>query len=337
METDGLRWRLTGAPGELFPDVAPPRRELREVEYLHVRARRIINRVPEASRLPFRYTINAYRGCTHACTYCFARPTHEYLGMGIGEDFERRIVVKVNAAERLRAELAAPSWSGETIAMGTNTDPYQQCEGRYRLTRRIIETLSAARNPFSILTKSTMILRDTDLLAAAAERTWVHTALSIGTLDDDVWRLTEPGTPPPRRRLDAVARLNEAGIGCDVLMAPVLPGFSDSPEQLRATAAACLDAGARSVTPIVLHLRRGVRDHYLGWLAEARPDLLDRYEELYPRAYAPGDVQRRVAETVRAVVEERGPARRNPRAAREGGPPSPPPVAEAPPQLRLLP
>ena len=182
--------------------------------------------------MPFRYTINPYRGCSHACTYCFARPTHEYLGLNGGDDFERRIVVKVNAVERLAAELARPSWHGDHIAMGTNTDPYQQCEGRYRLTRGIVETLGRARNPFSILTKSTMIQRDLDVLAAAAERTDVRVNFSIGTLDEEVWRISEPGTPPPWRRVEALARLSEAGMPCGVLVAPILPGLSDGEEQL---------------------------------------------------------------------------------------------------------
>src|SRR3954449_5468164 len=147
--------------------------------FYEIRARSAINKVPERSRMPFRYTINPYRGCAHACVYCFARPTHEYLGLNGAEDFEQRIVVKLNAVEVLRAELARPSWSGEHIAMGTNTDPYQQCEGRYRLTRGIVEAPAAADNPFSILTKSTMILRDVDVLAAAAQRGEARANLSI--------------------------------------------------------------------------------------------------------------------------------------------------------------
>src|SRR5262249_40389906 len=204
--TSELRWRLAGDDGQgvLFGEGdGDPRRELRTVEYLHVRAQKVISKVPNAARLPFEYTINPYRGCTHACTYCFARPTHEYLGLNAGEDFERRIVVKVNAVERLRVELADPRWGGDHIALGTNTDPYQQAEGRYKLTRGVLETLGEAQNPFSILTKSTMLLRDLDVLMAAAERTTVRANYSIGTLDEDVWRLTEPGTPPPRRRLEA--------------------------------------------------------------------------------------------------------------------------------------
>src|ERR1700716_2017502 len=239
--TGSLRWRLAGDDGEqaaLFdPDDLIDRHvgtgEFRGMEFLHVNARRIINEVPASSRMPFGHTINVYRGCSHACTYCFARPTHEYLGLGLGEDFERRIVVKINAVERLRAELAGRRWAGHAIAMGTNTDPYQRCEGKYHLTQGVIKVLSEAANPFSILTKSTLILRDLDLLATAAERTPVRANLSIGTLDEDVWRLTEPGTPHPRRRVDAVRRLNEAGVPCGVLIGPVIPGMSDRPDQLK--------------------------------------------------------------------------------------------------------
>src|SRR5437016_9388328 len=201
----------------LFDDVVERhvgRGEFRGMEFLHVNAGRIINEVAKGTPVPFRYTINAYRGCSHACTYCFARPTHEYLEMNSGRDFERRIVVKVNAVERLRAELAPARWAGHHIAMGTNTDPYQRCEGKYRLTRGIVEVLARARNPFSILTKSTLILRDLDLLAEAATHADVRANLSIGTLDEGVWRATEPGTPHPRRRVEAVARLNDAGIPC---------------------------------------------------------------------------------------------------------------------------
>ena len=268
------------------PDGWGDGRSLHDVEYIHTRAKRIVNHVPEASRMPFRYTINAYRGCAHACTYCFARPTHEFRGMNAAEEFERRIVVKVNAVEKLHRELRDPRWGGDHIAMGTNTDPYQPAEGRYKLTRGIIEVLGEARNEFSILTKSPMIVRDLDVLVAAAGRTRVRCNLSIGTVDDDVWRASEPGTPPPRQRLDAVRRLNEAGIPCGVLMAPILPGISDDPDQVEATVEAVLAAGAVSVTPILLHLRPGVREVFMPWLAEYRPDLVRRYRTLYSSSYA---------------------------------------------------
>jgi DNA repair photolyase len=234
---------------------------------------------------------------------CFARPTHEYLNLNAGEDFERKIVVKINAVERLRAELAAPSWAGDSIAMGTNTDPYQRCEGKYRLTRGIIEVLSEYGNPFSILTKGTLILRDLDVLREAARHTDVRANLSIATLDEEVWRASEPGTPHPRRRLKAVSRLNEAGIPTGVLIAPILPGLSDAPEQLEAITRACKEAGAVSVTPIVLHLRPGVREQYMPWLEQYRTDLVPTYQRLYPRSYAPKGYQEEVTGRVRSNEE----------------------------------
>jgi DNA repair photolyase len=341
-----LRWSLAGTEPQrsLLDDDVDPMRELREVEYLHVRARTIISEVPRASRMPFRYTINPYRGCGHACTYCFARPTHEYLGLNGAEDFERRIVVKVNAVERLAAELARPSWGGEHIAMGTNTDPYQQCEGRYRLTRGIVVTLAAARNPFSILTKSTMIQRDCDVLAAAAERTDVRVSFSIGTLDEPVWRISEPGTPPPRRRVEALARLSRAGIPCGVLVAPILPGLSDGEEQLSEVVEACIGAGALSISSIGLHLRPGVRELFMPWLARVRPDLVGRYEKLYSArsGYLVRAEQERISALVRALVERHGGCSRSPREARQDAPfelrgaPPPAPPPEPHTQLRLV-
>jgi DNA repair photolyase len=278
--------------------------------------------------MPFTHTINTYRGCSHACVYCFARPTHHYLGLDIGEDFERKIVVKVNAVERLRAELAAPKWRGEAIAMGTNTDPYQRAEGKYHLTQGIIGALADAANPFSILTKSTLILRDLELLVAAAARTSVRANLSIGTLDDEVWRLTEPGTPHPRRRVEAVDRLNGAGIPCGVLVAPVLPGLSDGEEQLAEVVDACVAAGASSISAMYLHLRPGVREHWFDWMRRALPDRVDDYERRYRnRAYVPKQAQHELSTRVDGLVQaarQRRSARR--RAARgpatRRGPPS---------------
>jgi DNA repair photolyase len=289
----------------LGDDHAEPSRELAAVEYLHVRARSIISEIPRSSRMPFRYTINVYRGCSHACSYCFARPTHEYLGLNGAEDFERRIVVKVNAVERLRAELARPSWGGDHIAMGTNTDPYQPAEGRYRLTRGVAETLGEAGNEYSILTKSTMVLRDLDVLAEHAGRGLVRVNLSIGTLETDVWHMSEPGTPPPSRRIEAVARLNEAGVPCGVLVAPVLPGLSDGETALERTVRACVDAGAVSISPILLHLRPGVRELFMPWLERVRPDLVPRYQELYrtPGGYAPKSEQEALSARVRAIAD----------------------------------
>jgi DNA repair photolyase len=298
-----MRWQREDPQLALF---GPEQRDLPSVEYMAVNARRIINTLPPSSRMPFRHTINAYRGCRHACSYCFARPTHEYLGLNSGEDFERRIVVKVNAIERLARELDDPAWCGETIAMGTNTDPYQPAEGRYRLTRGLIEVLAEHRNPFSILTKSSMVVRDLDVLTAAAGHTQVGVAMSIGTDEDELARVTEPGAAPPSRRLAAIAALAEAGLRPTVLMAPILPGMSDGEPQLRRLTRACLDAGAAHVTPILLHLRPGVREHYLGWLERERPDLLQTHIDAYRAgAYGTRDDRDRVAAIVRDEVSAR--------------------------------
>ncbi len=309
----GLRWRLAedDEAGTLFPDESAVGRHVgtgafEGTEFLHVNARTIINAVPASSRMPFRYTINPYRGCGHACVYCFARPTHAYLGLGIGEDFDRRIVVKVNAVERLRAELRSPKWGGDHIAMGTNTDPYQKAEGKYHLTRGIVRALADARNPFSILTKSSLVLRDLDLLVEASSRTSVRLNVSIGTLDRDVWRLTEPGTPPPDKRVDVVRRLNQAGVECGVLVAPVLPGLSDGDEQVREVVEACTAAGAASVSAVALHLRPGVRDHFMGWLRASRPELVPLYEQRFRRgSYQPRELQARLANLVRELAGQR--------------------------------
>jgi DNA repair photolyase len=240
---------------------------------------------------------------------CFARPTHAFLDMDAGRDFETKIVVKINAPEVLERQLAAKRWKGEGIAMGTNTDPYQRAEGRYRLMPRIVRTLTAFRNPFSILTKGTLILRDLDLLVAASRVTDVATAFSIGTLDEEVWRRTEPGTPHPRKRIEAVAALNAAGVPCGVLMAPVLPGISDDPRQLRDVVRAAIDAGATHVSPILLHLRPGVREEFMPWLAEHYPDLVPRYEAMYAKPYAPAAARDHLGKSVGGMVRALGGAR----------------------------
>ncbi|HYW28176.1 MAG TPA: radical SAM protein [Gaiellales bacterium] len=297
-----MRWQRDDPQLELF---GPEQRNLPTVEYMAVNARRIINTLPPSSRMPFRHTINAYRGCRHACTYCFARPTHEYLGLNSGEDFERRIVVKVNAVERLERELDDPAWEGESIAMGTNTDPYQPAEGHYRLTRGLVQVLTRHRNPFSILTKSSMILRDLDVLTEAARRTTVGIAMSIGTDEDDIARLTEPGAAPPSKRLEAISRLADAGLRPTVLAAPILPGISDSEEQVRRLVDACLEAGAQRITPILLHLRPGVREHYMSWLEQMRPELVGLHQDAYRAgAYGTKDDRARVAAIVSARVGE---------------------------------
>jgi DNA repair photolyase len=320
-----VRWKLSeddDGQGALFEEEVERhigRGEFRGMEFLHVNARSIINEIPKASMLPFRWTINAYRGCSHACVFCFARPTHEYLDMNAGEDFERKIVVKINAVEKLRSELHPSRWAGDHIAMGTNTDPYQRCEGKYHLTRGIVETLAEHANPFSILTKSTLILRDLDILAEAAHRADVRANFSIGTLDDEVWKTSEPGTPHPKRRVEAVAKLNEAGIPTGVLVAPILPGLSDRPDQIEAVVKACAEAGAVSISPILLHLRPGVREQYMPWLEKNKPDLMPLYEKLYPRSYAPKEEQKKLSRLVYGFVRKYGSRAVEPGGTRDTG------------------
>ena len=271
-----------------------------DVRFYEVRAGSILNRVPDRSRMPFRWTINPYRGCTHACVYCFARPTHKYLDFDAGRDFEREIVVKVNAPEVLRVELARPSWKREHVALGTNTDPYQWVEGRYRLMEGIWAALRDAANPCSVLTKSPLLLRDLPLMLQVAERTSISACLSIPTLDEKAWRTSEPHTPNPRARLEAVAELNRAGIPTGVLIAPLMPGINDAPHQVEPLLELAAAAGATSVGGVALHLRGEVRGIFMDWLRVQRPDLVPRYEELYRRgAYAPSAERERLAQIVR--------------------------------------
>src|SRR3954449_12395042 len=268
--------------------------------FYEVRARSAINGVPKKSRMPFRYTINPYRGCSHACRYCFARPTHTYLDFNAREDFEREIVVKVNVPELVRAELARPSWKGEHVALGTNTDPYQWVEGRYKLMRGIWEAMRDFANPCSVLTKSPLLLRDIDLMREISERTDFTANLSIPTLDEKAWRDTEPHTPHPRKRIEAVAELKRAGIRTGVLIAPLIPGVNDSPQQVEPLLELLDEAGADSIGGIGLHLRGEVRDIWFDWLRERRPDLLPRYRELYARgAYMQKDEASRLSALVR--------------------------------------
>jgi DNA repair photolyase len=274
--------------------------EALETRFYEVQARSILNRVPERSPMPFRWTINPYRGCSHACVYCFARPTHKYLDFDAGRDFEKEIVVKVNAPEVLRAELGRPSWGREHVALGTNTDPYQWVEGRYRLMEGIWEAMRDAANPCSVLTKSPLLLRDLKLMLEIAARASFSACLSIPTLDEKAWRATEPHTPNPRARLEAVAELNRAGIPTGVLIAPLMPGINDSPGQVEKLLEMVGDAGAVSIGGVALHLRGEVRQVFMDWLRAQRPDLIERYERLYSRgANAPREERERLSKMVR--------------------------------------
>jgi DNA repair photolyase len=253
---------------------------------------------------------------------CFARNTHTYLDFDAGHDFNSKIVVKVNAPALARKELAAAKWQGEHVAMGTNVDCYQRAEGRYRLMPGIITALRDAANPFSILTKGTLILRDLELLAEAAEVTDVGLNVSVGFIDSELSRSVEPGTPSPQRRIETCAALTERGLRCGVLMGPVLPFLSDSPAQLEATVRLAAQAGAAHVTPIVLHLRPGAREWFLRWLGENFPDLVGPYRRLYGRgAYAPKAYQAQIADQIRDLARRYGIGRATPAGARRIGPP----------------
>ena len=327
----------TRLPG--YRDPATVRRfdapEALDVRFYEIHAKSAINRVPKVSQMPFRWTINPYRGCTHACLYCFARPTHTYLDFDAARDFEREIVVKVNAPEVVRAELGRPSWKGEHVAMGTNTDPYQWVESRYRLMPGIWEALRDARNPCSILTKSPLLLRDIELMKQIAAVTDIHANLSIPTLDAKAWRATEPHTPHPKARLEAVAALNGAGIPTGVLIAPLMPGINDGPEQLEPLLEAAAAAGATGIGGIALHLRGDVKALFFDWLRSQRPDLVATYEALYARgAYAPLRERRRLQALVRREPEQTWPSRfRQPaeetEAAERASPPLPPALQQS--------
>jgi DNA repair photolyase len=259
--------------------------------------------------------------------FCFARPTHNYLDMNARRDFEREIVVKVNAPELVRAELARPSWKGEHVALGTNTDPYQWVEGRYKLMPGIWEAMRDFANPCSVLTKSPLLLRDKELLRQIAERAPVSANFSVPTLEEKAWRATEPHTPHPRARLEAVAELNRAGIPTGILIAPLMPGINDSPEQVERIVQIATDAGAVSIGGIALHLRGEVREIWFDWLRANRPDLIPLYERMYARgAYAPRAVRERMSRlasaphlrgrpSLRGTGHEDGAATRDPRSA----------------------
>lgn len=265
-----------------------------------VRAKSALNRVP-GGPYGFNWTVNPYRGCSHACVYCFARPTHTYLGFGPGRDFEKEIVVKVNVPEALRAELARPSWKRELVALGTNTDPYQWVESRYRLTREVLLALEAARTPVTVLTKSPLVLSDIEIFERMRDTLPPSVNLSIPTFDEAAWRATEPHTPSPRARMEAVAELRRRGIASGILIAPLMPGINDSAEQVRPILEAASEAGADFVTPIALNLRKETRDVFFEWLEAERPHLLDRYRKMFPpgRGRLPKAEQSRITAVAR--------------------------------------
>ncbi|MGY1750760.1 Rv2578c family radical SAM protein [Modestobacter sp. SYSU DS0511] len=314
----GMRWdaqKLDLDEPTTLPGLPTVRGLLRRVQvpefpgltFHEVRAKSALNAVPKGSAMPFGHTINPYRGCSHACTYCFARSTHEWLELDSGADFDQQIVVKTNIAEVLRRELARPSWQREHVALGTNTDPYQRAEGRYRLMPGIISALASSGTPFSVLTKGTLARRDVPLLTAAAQDVPIGMGVSMAIWDDDLHRSLEPGVPTPRARLDLVRAITDAGLPCGVFLAPVLPGLTDRIDHLEAAIAAIADAGATGVTVLPLHLRPGAREWFTAWLTREHPTLVPRYRQLYGRgAYVPAEYRTWLAGRVAPLLARYG-------------------------------
>jgi len=272
------------------------------VEYREEPCRIALNRV---KGMPFAWSLNPYMGCAHRCTFCYVRAFEARADRPAGDGYGSSIRVKVNVADVLRRELSRAGWRREEVAVGAATDPYQPAEARYRLTRACLEELSAARSPFSLITRGPLVVRDVDVLQEASARTKAHVSVSVPTLDERVWRTTEPGTAPPRSRLEVVRRLAEAGIHVGVALAPILPGLSDRPESLAAVVRAARNAGAEAIWANVLYLKPGTREHFLAALARDWPEQLARYERLYAgRAYLPDATTEPVREHVRTLARE---------------------------------
>ena len=267
-----------------------------EARYQEITCRSALNPV---KGMPFAWTLNPYRGCTHGCHYCFARRYQTQFELGPGDEFSSLIFVKVNFADVLRRELDKPSWKREQVALGTATDPYQPIEGHYKLTRRTIAALAASRTPVGIVTKGPMIVRDTDVLVELSRVAKCTVCLSVPTVDEDAWRALEPGTAHPLQRLRAVRTLRDAGVHAGVLMAPVVPGFTTQPSKLEATIKASADHGAAFVGANLLYLKGGTKDHFMGFLRHAYPDMAAGYERLYTGAYASPEY----VGAVRALIE----------------------------------
>ncbi|MBM7468529.1 DNA repair photolyase [Microbacterium keratanolyticum] len=314
-----MRWqgqRLGEVDGSALPGLEDRTGILRTVTtpefagmtFHEVLAKSVLNAVPGASRMPFSWTINPYRGCSHACTYCFARGTHTYLDLDGGADFDSQIVVKVNSVEILEKELRRGSWKHETVALGTNTDPYQRAEGRYQLMPGIIRALAASGTPMSILTKGTLIRRDIPLLVDAATQVPVDVQMSIAMYDDELQKAIEPGAPSTQARLDTVRALSDAGFPVTVFLMPIMPHLTDSLAAIDTALARIKNAGASGVIYGALHLRPGVKPWFLQWLSQTRPDLLSSYRTLYPgaAAEAPKVYRQWLAKRVRPLIRMHG-------------------------------
>jgi len=257
----------------------------------------LLNRI-DVPDFQFRWTLNPYRGCRHACTYCYARPTHEFLGLDSGREFEQRVFAKVNAPEVLRQELRRPKWQREAIAIGTASDPYEPAEAQYELTRRILQVLREFENPVSITTKGVLVRRDLDVLQELGDVADVRVTFSVGSIDEKVWKLTEPGAPSPIARLEAMQFLVENGVQAGVMMAPLLPGISDNAESIDAAAEAAAAHGAQYLGANVLFLKPGSREWFMPMLSEAYPRLAPGYNSLYQKTHAPRDYTQKVLDLV---------------------------------------
>jgi DNA repair photolyase len=278
------------------------------ITFHEVLCKSALNKVREgAAVLPFKYTVNGYRGCSHACRYCFARPTHEYLDLDCGNDFDTQIVVKTNIADVLHREVRRRSWRRETVALGTNTDPYQRAEGRYALMPGIVGALAGSGTPLSILTKGTLLRRDLPLIAEAAAQVPVSLAVSLAVGDPELHKQIEPGTPTPQSRLGLITAIRDAGLGCHVMVAPVLPHLTDSVEQLDDLLGQIASAGATSVTVFGLHLRGSTRGWFMSWLARSYPQLVGQYRELYRRgAYLPSSYRDELRKRAAPLIAKYG-------------------------------
>jgi DNA repair photolyase len=277
------------------------------ITFHEVLCKSALNKVPNAAMLPFRYTVNGYRGCSHACRYCFARPTHEYLDLDCGNDFDTQVVVKTNVGDVLRRELQRPAWQRETVALGTNTDPYQRAEGHYALMPGIIGALAESGTPLSILTKGTLLRRDLPLIADAAQQVNIGVAVSLAVGDPELHRDVEPGTPTPRARLALITAIRDAGLDCHVMVAPVLPRLTDTVEHLDMLLGQIAAAGATGVTLFGLHLRGSTRGWFIAWLRRSHPELVGAYHDLYQRGgYLPPAYRQMLRERAEPLVAKYG-------------------------------
>ena len=286
-----------------------------QVTFEEIECKSALNRVKVPSMPHLRWSLNPYRGCQHACVYCFARGNHEYLGYNTGGDFNQRVIVKVNLVEVLRRELRRPGWKREQVTIGTACDPYQQSELKYGLTRGALQAFRDAASPCTLITKSPNVLRDLTVLRELSGVAECTVLFSVATLREEIWRHIEPETAKPLRRLEAMARLTEAGVRCGVMLAPIIPGLTDDRENMESVIRAAREHGAAFVGDNVLYLKPGTKEWFMPFLRETYPHLLPQYERFYRGAYAPRRYTQEVGATVQELRERWGltPSHQKPR------------------------